>query len=72
MASEESWKEVPRTFLSCTFNHDVAKDFSDFSKESKYKISYMIKMTLPVIKLFMTYLETPELSKQYKEAEAIV
>lgn len=72
MSSERPWKEVPRTFLSCTFNYDVAKDFSDFSKESKYITSYIIKTTIPVRKLFMTYLETAALNKQYKEAEALI
>lgn len=72
MSSENDWSKIPRTLLSCTLSYDVAKDFSNFNKESKYRNSYIIKMTCPVKKLFMTYLETEELNKQYKEAEAII
>jgi len=72
MSNENDWKEIPRTFLSCTLNYEVAKDFSDFKRESKYKISYIAKMTCSVKKLFMTYFETNALNKQYKEAEALL
>ncbi len=72
MSSEGIWKEVPRTFLSCTFNYDVARDFSDFSTKSKYRNSYIVKMTIPVKTLFMSYLETAAFNKQYKEAEALI
>src|SRR6056297_3031615 len=71
MSNENDWKEISRTFLSCTLNYEVAKDFSDFKRESKYKISYIAKMTCSVKKLFMTYFETNALNKQYKEAEAL-
>lgn len=72
MSSEKHWKEVLRTFLPCTFSLEVGKEFSDFDKESKYRISYLVKMTVPVEKLFMTYLETEAMNRQYKEAEALL
>ena len=72
MSSEDNWKEVSRTFLPCTFSLEVGKEFSDFNKESKYRISYLVKMTVPVEKLFMTYLETEAMNRQYKEAEALL
>lgn len=72
MSTENEWIKIPRTFLSYTFNYDVAKAFSDFTRESKYKNSYLIKMTCPVDSLFMTFLETEAFNRQYKEAEALV
>lgn len=72
MSTENNWKEVQRTFLSCTFNYDVAKDFSNFSNESKYINSYIIKMTCSVKQLFMTYLESKAFNRQYNEAEALI
>ena len=72
MSNEKDWKVIPRTFLYCTLSYDVAKDFSDFNRESKYRTSYIIKMTCSVKKLFMTYIETQALNRQYKEAEAIL
>lgn len=72
MSNEEKWKKVSRTYLPCTFNLEVAQAFSDFDRESKYKNSYLVKMTCPVDKLFMTYIETEAMNRQYKEAEALV
>ena len=72
MTTEKDWQENSRTFLPCTFSLGVAKAFSNFDRNSKYKNSYLMKMTWPVDKLFMTYLETEAMNKQYKEAEALV
>lgn len=72
MCNEKQWRKIPRTYLPCTFNLEVAKAFSDFDRESKYKISYLVKMTCPVEKLFMTYIETEAMNRQYKEAEALI
>lgn len=72
MSNENQWRVVPRTYLPCTFNLEVAEAFSDFRRNSKYKISYLVKMTIPVEKIFMTYFETEEMNRQYKEAEALV
>lgn len=72
MSNENDYKEILRTFLHCTFSLEVGKAFSDFKRHSKYKISYLVKMTVPVEKLFMTYLETEAMNRQYKEAEALL
>lgn len=72
MSNEKRWKKVNRTYLPCTFSLEVAKAFSDFERESKYKNSYLVKMTCPIDKLFMTYWETEAMNRQYKEAEALV
>ena len=72
MSTEEGWLELPRSLLSCTFKLEVAQAFSDFVSENKYKNSYLLKMTCPVERLFMTFLETEALNRQYKEAEALV
>lgn len=72
MSSEHSWRDITRTFLSCTFSLEVAQAFSDFNPESKYKTSYLIKMPCAVNQLFMTYIETEAMNRQYKEAEALL
>ncbi|WP_432663003.1 hypothetical protein R9X47_20750 [Wukongibacter baidiensis] len=72
MSSEKQWKRIHRTYLPCTFNLEVAKAFSDFDRESKYKVSYLVKMSCSVEKLFMTYLETDSMNRQYKESEALL
>lgn len=72
MATESDWRNLPRTFLSCTFNLRVAKSFSDLKRKSKFKNSYITKMTVPVKQIFMTYLETEAMNQHYKEAEAII
>lgn len=72
MSSEKLWKSVDRTYLHCTFNIDVANAFCNFERDSKYKISYLVRMTYPVEKLFITYFETEAMNRQYKEAEALV
>ncbi len=72
MCSEKNWHSMSRTFLNMTFSRDVAEAFSNFDPGSKYRISYLVKMTIPVEKLFMTYLETEEMNQKYKESEALV
>ncbi|WDV46475.1 hypothetical protein PV797_01965 [Clostridiaceae bacterium M8S5] len=71
MSSEGTWSERDRTFLHMTFSVEVAKAFSNF-ENNKYKTFYMIKATLPVDKIFMTYLETSQMNEKYKEAEALI
>ncbi|SRR6056297_433662 len=72
MSTEKGWLEKDRTFLSCTFNHEVAEAFCCMERDSKYKNSYIVKMTYPIDKLFMTFLETKAMNNEYKEAEALV
>lgn len=72
MSTEKDWIEKNRTFLSCSFNNEVANAFSSMDRESKYKNSYIFKMTFPIENLFMTFFETASMNNQYKEAEALV
>lgn len=72
MSTEIDWRKIDRTFLSFTFNHDVGQSFADFKKDSYAINSYLIKASVPVEELFMTYLETDAMNKQYMEAEAMI
>ena len=72
MASERDWAERARTLLSCTFSLEVAKAFCHFERDDKYRISYLVKLKVPVDKLFMTHWETTAMNQQYHEAEVLV
>lgn len=76
MSTECDWKtggpENCRFWSSWTFNYKIAQDFSDLNPDSKQKNSYLIKRSIPVDRLFMTFLETDAMNRQYLEAEAIV
>lgn len=73
MSTENEWQNfVEKSLTSWTFSLKVTMVFSDLEKANKYKNGYILKRTIPVEYLFMTYLETEEMNKQYKEAEAIL
>jgi hypothetical protein len=72
MSTEQEWEERTRTLLSSTFSLRVAKSFANFNREDKYLGAYLFKFTIPVERLFMTYLETKAMNQQYGEAEALV
>lgn len=72
MCTEGQWRANEKTLISWTFNLEVAQAFSDLSRDSKYKQSFIIKRTVPISKLFMTYIETKEMNHQYKEAEGLL
>lgn len=73
MSSSKKWKPVrPRSLVSFTFNKKVAESFANFGKAKDSEHSYLLKRTVPVEKLFMTYLETEAMNRQYKEAEALI
>lgn len=70
MATEGDWMRKDRSFLSCTFNLEVGKSFCGMQKEENYRQFYLVKLTVPVGKIFMSYLETEAMNRQYLEAEA--
>ncbi len=70
MATEAEWMKKERSFLSCTFNLEVGKSFCGLEKEANYRHLYLVKLTVPVGKIFMSYLETEAMNRQYLEAEA--
>lgn len=73
MATEGSWSpSSPRFFSSWTFSKTVAEAFALLEPGDKSKNSYLIKRTIPTRKLFMTYIETAEMNRQYEEVEAVV
>jgi len=72
MSTETAWEKKRRSFLSCTFNLAVARAFAEFERGNKYRHAYLAKTTVPVDRLWMTYLETAAMNRQYHEAEALV
>jgi hypothetical protein len=70
MASEGDWRARQHPFFSSwTFSKEVAEAFAT-SKRAKH--SYLLKRTFPIEKLFLTYVETAAMNKQYREREAVV
>lgn len=72
MASERPWSDRPRSITAYTGSLRVARAFSNFDRESKFRTSYLIKQTLPIERLWMTYLETRQMNLRYLEAEVVV
>jgi hypothetical protein len=72
MSTERAWTEKTRSLLSCTFSLEVAQAFAHFDRDDHYRHAYLVKTTLPVERLWMTYLETLAMNRQYLEAEALV
>jgi hypothetical protein len=76
MSTEWDWRPGAtnqyRYWSSWTFNYKVAQDFSELGPGSKHKNSYLIKRASPVERLFMSFLETDAMNRQYLEAEALV
>lgn len=72
MCSEVDWRKSKSTFVSFTFDNVVAKSFSGFDGEDRFKNAYLVKSNVPTTKIFMTYLETKQMNERYKEAEALL
>ncbi|MCD2346717.1 hypothetical protein [Clostridium guangxiense] len=73
MSTEREWINCyEKSLTSWTFSLEVALSFADLDKNNKYKNGYVIKRTVPIENIFMTYLETESMNKQYKECEAIL
>lgn len=64
--------EPPRntTFVSATFDFEVARSFLAEVDPSRTGVLY--RQVVPVERLFMTYLETAEMNRQFQEAEAVL
>lgn len=69
MSSESRWIDRPRSILSCTFSLRVARSFASFDSESPCKTSYLMKLSVPIERLWMTHCETRALNGRYREAE---
>ncbi|MBI9014767.1 MAG: hypothetical protein JEZ08_21230 [Clostridiales bacterium] len=72
MCSEVEWRKSNNTLMSFTFNNSVAKSFSGFDGDDRFRNAYFLKATVPMSKIFMTYLETHQMNERYKEAEALL
>ncbi len=73
MATEKEWfNYYDKSITSWTFDLEVAMSFGDLSKASANKNGYVFKRLIPIENIFMTYLETEAMNKQYKESEAIL
>ena len=58
------------SFVSATFSLEVA--FSNFQAGPASSSGILLRQPLPIDRLFMTFLETRALSRQYREAEAVL
>ncbi|MEG1256229.1 hypothetical protein [Clostridium sp.] len=73
MCTEDQWDNFhEKSLTSWTFNLQVALSFCDLDKNNNYKNGYIFKRTIPIENIFMTYIETDEMNKQYRESEAIL
>jgi hypothetical protein len=64
--------EPPRnqTFVSASFDFEVAR--SCYAPRETSRSGVVIRQVVPVERLFMTYLETVQMNRQYLEAEAVI
>jgi len=60
----------PDSFVSASFSADVA--MAHFHAGPATSTAALYRQPLPVQRLFMTFIETPAMSRQYLEAEAIL
>jgi hypothetical protein len=72
MSTESSLQLIERTFISCSFSLRVARSFSHFERDERFRNSLLAKLVVSVDRLWMTFFETKQMNNQYKEAEAIV
>lgn len=73
MSTEKGWSnDRPLSFLSFSFSKEVASSFSAPNNMKHVKRTEFLEEAIPVRRLFMTYLETEAMNKEYKEAEALV
>ena len=60
----------PQTLVSATFSFEVA--MSLFGPAWEGRSAAIVRQTVPVERLFMTYLETAAMNRQFHEAEAVL
>lgn len=70
-AVEGEWRpNRVRSFVSATFSRAVAEEH--FAGNARTQAAVMWRQNVPAQRLFMTFLETPGLNHQFKEAEAVL
>ncbi|MBQ9858174.1 MAG: hypothetical protein IJO77_04160, partial [Oscillospiraceae bacterium] len=72
MSSDIDLYDTPQTLVSTTFSAETASAFAGLNQESTSRSAYLVKFSCPVESLFMTFFETKELNRQYKEQEAVI
>jgi hypothetical protein len=71
MSSERPLEPLPPlTFASMTFSREVAE--SHFAGNERTVVAVLCRHVVPVERLFMTYVETEEMNRQFLEAEAVL
>ena len=63
-------KRAPDSLVSATFSLDVA--MSLFDERNPETTGVLVRQSVPVTRLFMSYLETEQMNRQYAEAEAVL
>lgn len=63
-------RNTKRSFISATFNRDVAEAL--FAEHDMTRTIAMYRQTVPLERLFMTYLETRQFNHPFKESEAVL
>ena len=58
------------TFMSATFSLEVA--MSHFNDRDRGSTGVLLRQSLPIERLFMSFLETAQMNRHYKEAEAVL
>ena len=69
-AEEPITPSQPASFVSATFDRRVAE--AHFAGGPKTVAAALYRRAVPVERLFMTYLETEAMNRQFKEAEAVL
>jgi hypothetical protein len=63
-------RNTKRSFISGTFNRDVAEAL--FAEHDMTRTIALYRQTVPLERLFMTYLETEQFNHPFKESEAVL
>jgi len=72
MTSEKPFQVMKRPIISTTLSLSTAKEFFDESNDKNIKSSYLLKLTIPISQILMTYIETQHFNQQYLEQEVIM
>lgn len=71
IASEDELRRQPaRTFVSTTFDRAVAESL--FAGGPAARVAALYRQDVPIERLFMTYVETAAMNRQFHEAEAVL
>ncbi len=71
LSSEEPLRpRTPQTFVSASFSREVAMSLFGEAGDGRHAALY--RQRVPIERLFMTYLETAAMNRQFKEAEAVL